>query len=76
MSGYNEYDGALGFALGIFIGATFGSWFGRDMLRESAAQKGAAEFYLDGNHTKQFRWIVPPPTPPEPEQGAKEGSDE
>lgn len=33
-----------------------GCWLGRGMKERDAIEAGVAEYYLDSNHNKQFRW--------------------
>lgn len=42
----------IGFILGVFAG----SGIGAESIREEAVKAGAAEYYLDGSHHRQFRW--------------------
>jgi len=42
-----------------YIGFSIGSVEQIEAIRSQAIDVGAAEYYLDENHEKQFRWIEP-----------------
>jgi hypothetical protein len=58
-------DGADGIILMILIGiiiflGTLGASV--DMVREDAIEAGVAEYYIDDDNEKAFRWITPTET--------------
>ncbi len=45
----------LGLLVGVFLGALVSVWVHMDWQRDSVKQ-GHAEYYLDENNNKQWRW--------------------
>ncbi len=51
------------FALGWFLGFLTGGNGATNYEYNQAIEAGAGEYYLDENHERQFRWVVPEPKP-------------
>lgn len=52
-------DGAAGFFAALVfacVALLAGCNFGQFSIKEDAVKNGVAEYYLDENHEKQFRW--------------------
>lgn len=45
------------FAFGVFLGELLGSFAETRDFRSAAVKHGKAEFYLDAQHDRQWRWL-------------------
>jgi len=47
----------IGFGVGLFIGLALGGTVAEDAAKDNAVKTGHAEYYLDKDHNKQWRWL-------------------